>query len=252
MKIFRFIVLAIIVAGFINANLPVYGVDVDEYNKAVEAYRDVLLNPSELFGINLDEVFVLGGMGEEKLVIRSFAVLYMDGDNIPSVIIWTNDIWNGRIVLHHNNENDIVRNTLNYRVGDIKKDGTYVFNGAPDWISQFQFINGAYEEKWLARTEFDYSQYDSDGNPYIIEYYVYDKKVSETEYDLFYDEQNKKESLNWYEFNNENINKYLTPLPAFAATPKTGDDFVIFALIIFVILGVSAKALFRKRGWREA
>jgi hypothetical protein len=208
MKIFRFVVLAIIVFGLIGS-LPVYGVDVVEYNRAIEAYRDYL---------NTDF----------NLEIKEFAIIDMDGDRLPEVIL--SDNAGCRLVLHY--DNDIHADSFEFHgMITLKKDGTFFWLvGAGSWgYSKLQFINGTYEKKYLCRHRFDF---DSD-NELCSVYYLNDEEVSQKDYDLFVAEYEQKEDADWYEFNETNINKYLITIPAVA--PKTGDIYVIFAVVNFAV-----------------
>jgi hypothetical protein len=54
----------------------------------------------------------------------------------------------------------------------------------------------------------------------------------------------QKEDADWYEFNETNIDKYLTTIPAVA--PKTYDVSVIFAFVGFAVAAVGFAGYKRK------
>ena len=249
MKVFRFVVWVIIVADFISAGLPVCGVDVGEYNKAIEAYRDVLQGNIDYFctehyyAYSDDNWFnVIDGYtvtnAEEKICqveVIDFALIDMDGDSMPEVILKISFPHWDKIVLHY--ENGIVYGYyFGFRSMDyIKKDRTYGWSGgAGNWgFNNLQFSNGRYEEKILGCIDY----------PLFI---INGEEVSQDLWDSFANEQHQKEEIDWYEFNETNINKYLTTIPVVEAAPKTGDFSVVFAVVGIIVAAVLLAGYRRK------
>ncbi|MCL2774408.1 MAG: hypothetical protein FWD71_13825 [Oscillospiraceae bacterium] len=242
MKTFKFVLLTIIIVGIVNVSLPVHGennvTNVTEYNKAIESYKALLQNEKKFNFDNKNYCYLdefLGNVdtyGENLIKVR-FAILDIDDDNLPEIILQTSDVWNGRILFKYDSKNDtFYTDTWNYRVGSIKKDGTLFWISAPSWIYRLNFSNGSYEQRMLAHIDFDYSP---DGNTYNILYYVNDRQVSEEEYSLFWAEQEQKEDVDWYDFNEANIDKLLETI---SVAPETGDTSVIFTFIALAATAV--------------
>ena len=221
MKIFRFIFLVIFIVGILSVNLPVHGennaVNVDEYNKAVEAYRNVLQNIEQikiLFRKNyyMKRYYLRFYMNNvaykyytdyndeywnsyfEHFAVNKFTVLDMDSNNIPEVILDitpNNDI----MVLYYYDSIVYCYTCIRTELYNLKKDGTFYWqNGwSVNGFDKFELINGIFERRTLAY----FGSFSAD----IISYYISDKEVSDQEFGMFYYEQEQKENADWYDFN---------------------------------------------------
>ena len=109
MKILKCVFFTIIIVGILSVSLPVYGVNDSEYNKAIEAYSDVLQGKSEFFLVdNNKQWWSFNDYIKDIGVIFSFAIVDMDGDGIPELIT------DHSLVLHY--KNNIIYGYMFYNV----------------------------------------------------------------------------------------------------------------------------------------
>ena len=186
-------------------------------NSAMEAYKRVLLNEIEFYSteskkkVYLKDFLINENIFEGVTIeINQFAVVDMDGDRIPEVILklTVGEEPNFSEVLHYiNGEVDgyfFVRNQL----CDLKTDGTF------RWLSGGLMYNGYGKLKFqnksceFGKVAYLSSKYNDESYTTITtSYYINNKQVTEDSYEIFVEEEDAKKDVEWYEFSQDNISK---------------------------------------------
>jgi hypothetical protein len=186
-------------------------------NSVMEAYKRVLLNEIEFYSTeNKKKVYLKDFLSNENIFegvtikINQFAVVDMDGDQIPEVILKLTVVEepNFSEVLHYiNGEVDGYFFGKN-QLCDLKTDGTFrwlsgglMYNG----YGNLKFQNKSCESGKLAYLNSKYK--DESYTTFTTSYYINNKQVTEDSYQIFVKEEDAKKDVEWYEFSQENISK---------------------------------------------
>lgn len=178
-------------------------------NTALKAYKTVLQNNAEFYSTNskdyvyLNDFLINQEIYGAKFKVTHFAVLDMDGDKVPEVVLELtvdNDVQFYEILHYMNNE---VYGYIQVLRGfeNLKTDGTFIYsNGA--------FDNGYGRLKFQTTT----SEMDTLGcqkpanNDNTSEvYFINNEQVTSKTYDSFVKEQDGKKDAVWYEFSSNSI-----------------------------------------------
>lgn len=138
-----------------------------------------------------------------------FTILDMDGDRIPEVVIEIASDSEGYYeVLHYYNGNVYGYYFVIRAMESLKADGTFVgSSGAIDnTIIKLSFSADMLNQVTLASSE-STDKYDKNGYP-IINYMIANKPVSNAAFESYYDKQGAKTDATWYDFTQNNIDKY--------------------------------------------
>ena len=225
----KFILFIIIVIVTISVSLSVNGedgvIDVDEYNKAIEAYKAYICE-NWLNGI---DYFDSDGVYDFTVEVLQFAIIDMDGDGVVEIVLTVSAPKGDKYVLHYQNGmvSDVYFGIRGMNV--IKKDGTHSWSNSAfhSGYSKLNFSSDIWEI---------YDICEVNGTNYPPElYYINGEEVSEEEFEKFYNEQDQKEDADWYDFTDENIENLLQTIPVSVA-PKTGDNSVIFTFIVLAMI----------------
>ncbi len=135
--------------------------------------------------------------------ILEFAVVDLDKDNIPEVVLRIsvagNDCWES-IILHYQ-EHKIYGYTEPYRgFHDLKFDGTFSYTEGLMYSSGFSTMT--FVENQLQKNNFLYYKYSND-NDYV--YYIDCKPGTVDEYLIAEEMQREKSNVIWYEYTEKNI-----------------------------------------------
>ncbi len=134
---------------------------------------------------------------ENHYDIANFTVVDLDGNTIPEVILEVEEYF-GYIILNYQ-DGRIIGNAKPYRgFGDLKKEGLfYSSSGAGhNQVNRLYFTGETWESNILAEHD-------------EMQYFVKDSIADETAWKKAYEEFDKKESAEWYEFTPENIETYV-------------------------------------------
>jgi len=201
-------------------------VAVNGKDPAIDAYKNVLENKAAFVETTIKEDFTTadkmrkfylndflnggpyGTNPEYPLKIRHFAVVDMDGDKIPEVVLELKVGGEGadfREVLHYYN-GEVYGYFCGIRsLSGVKADGTFgVSGGAGDWgFEKLRFTGNTVETVRLGDCQ-------SNSTQDVESYFVNDKPVTEEAFQHYVDEQGAKEDVVWYEFSQENIETQLS------------------------------------------
>jgi hypothetical protein len=187
-----------------------------ENNKslAMEAYKIVLQNKIEFYSIETKKKVYLNDFLTNNEIygtaskINHFAVLDMDGDKIPEVVLGLTIDENPNFVevLHYMNGEVYGYFFGNDQLSDLKTDGTF------RWLSGGLTYNGYGKLRFQTHScEIDNLAYhessatDESFTTFAIAYYINNKLVTEDSYKAFVKEEDVKRDVTWYEFSQENI-----------------------------------------------
>ena len=177
---------------------------------AIEAYKAVLQDKMTFYCTNDKKNYKLSEYDywndEEKLPLKvvRFAVIDMNGDGAPEVVLELTTGFDGAYeVLHY--ENDMVYGfNHSYRaISDLTSDGIYGgSSGANDsgYYKKVSINKDTYREEALG-----YSQTEADGS---ISYYVGTSKVTESQYEEFQEKMwayARQYPAAWMDFTDEEI-----------------------------------------------
>ena len=179
-------------------------------NAAMEAYRAVLKNEMEFYSVDENKSYKLNEFdcGEgEPIVAERFAVVDMDDDGMPEVVLDFQRTWVGVEVLHY--EDGKVYGFNRPYMPALARDGTYDGNAsfAPYNVQFYKTTSvkkGAYKVEPLAYIEYK----DDGGNIDITSYRIGESKVSEEEFNAFVgkisDHIQENEAV-WHDFTDADI-----------------------------------------------
>ncbi|MCE3198725.1 hypothetical protein [Paenibacillus sonchi] len=187
-----------------------------ENNKslAMEAYKTVLQNKIEFYSIETKKKVYLNDFLTNNEIygttskINHFAVLDMDGDKIPEVVLGLTVDENPNFVevLHYMNGEVYGYFFGNGQLSDLKTDGTF------RWLSGGLTYNGYGKLRFQTNScEIDNLAYhessatNESSTTFAIAYYINNKLVTEDSYKAFVKEEDAKRDVTWYEFSQENI-----------------------------------------------
>lgn len=188
----------------------------DENSLVLESYKSVLENKENFFStdndksVSLNDFLINNGIYEATFKLTHFAVLDLDGDKIPEVVLelTVGDNVEFYEVLH--NVNGKVNGYLRVLrgLGQLKEDGTYMYSsGASDWgFAKLKFeANGTITDDKLG-----YCEPNQNSDSTTESYFIQNKSTTEDLFKSFVDEQNRKKEVVWYDFSQDNIGKLLS------------------------------------------
>lgn len=184
---------------------------------ASEAIQAVLLDSAEFFSVDDKQELTLNDFltnitDQELNEVTRFAVLDLDGDAVPEVVLelTVNDNPEFYEVLH-DMDGTVYGYLIVYRgLENLKADGTFLYSsGAADnGYGKLTFQSDSYVTDTLGYTESNQNNGDT-----TISYFVGQQPVTEDAYQAFATEQNEKEDAVWYEFSQGNIDAELSVNP---------------------------------------
>ena len=183
---------------------------------AMEAFKSVLQNKTEFFNTDykknayLKDFLTNNGVYETTFKLKHFAVLDMDGDKIPEVVLelTPGDYVDFYEVLHYLN-GKVYGHIYGIRsLGDIKADGTFAWAGSAAY-------NGYGKLKFKSDgsvTTDNIGYHDSKNNNGVVTTtsFINNQSVTEKAYEAFIKEQDGKKKATFYDFSQENIEKELS------------------------------------------
>lgn len=187
-----------------------------ENNKslAMEAYQQVLQNKIGFHSIETKKkVYLTEFLSNNEIygtasTINHFAVLDMDGDKIPEVVLGLTVEEDPDFVevLHVRNGEVYGCFLGNDQLRDLKTDGTFrwlsgglAYNG----YGTLRFHTNSCETDKLAYHESRAT--DESSTTFAIAYYIKNKLVTKDLYEAFVREEDAKKDVTWYEFSQKNI-----------------------------------------------
>ncbi len=146
--------------------------------------------------------FVNGSKLDKALAIKNFSVIDLDGDEIPEVVLFTDEI---QYEILQYDDNKVYGYNIFFReLMNIKIDGTFSFSGG---ASDSGFGRMIFSINNRSIQNEVYSESHNIGDKNVISYFKNQLEITESDYFKFIDEQNKKEDIKWYDFTVENIEK---------------------------------------------
>lgn len=181
----------------------------------LEAYKAVLLNQAEFISADNEKSLYLNDFLTNHEIymtdfeVTNFAVLDMDGDQVPEVILELSVGGEPQFfeVLHEMN-GKVYGYLIVYRgLTELKADGTFLFSsGAADYgVGKLTFVSTAY-----ATVKLGYSESSQGETEMTISYFINNETVTKEAFDSFVNEQVGKEDAVWYEFSQDTIEAQLS------------------------------------------
>jgi uncharacterized protein YecT (DUF1311 family) len=179
-----------------------------EDSLSLDSYKEILKNKAKFFStdnkkkVYLQELLTNKEVFQTTFKVTHFAVLDMDGDKIPEVVL---ELTVGEYpdfveVLHYMKGEVYGYIFSNRQLGAIKADGTFQWSsGAPyNGYGKLSFQGNTYESNKLGYL-------DASKNDNTTLYYINNKQVTEEAYEAFVKEQDGKNDVEWHEFSQKNI-----------------------------------------------
>jgi hypothetical protein len=191
--------------------------ETNQNSSILESYKKVLQNKENFYStdskkdVSLNDFLANNGVYGVVFKLTRFAVIDMDGDKIPEVVLELtvgDDNVQFFEVLH--NSNSKVNGYLRVLrgLGQLKEDGSYMYSNSASDSGFAKLIfekDGTLNENILAHCE---PSKDNDATKEL--FYIQNKSVTDESYTAFVEEQNKKKDVTWYQFSQENIEKELS------------------------------------------
>ena len=175
----------------------------------IEAFENVLLNQSKIFytDSNSNPVYQSNeylseiAMEDQNTMSSSqFAVVDMDGDNLPEVVYQRGD-YMGFIVLRYK-EGDVYGYDVNYRgLMGLKKDGSYLGSGGGSntFVGKMRFLGELFD------TDIKFCSVGQES----VSYYLHDKEVDEVTFNQLLEEYEKSADVDWHEYTESVVKEWL-------------------------------------------
>ena len=201
---------------------PSVSQDEDEIVSVEQAFTAVLLNEMTIFCTDkipyqnkdvtceytdfLNNLPNLSNGKNEKIIISRFAVVDMDGDTLPEIVLETEDddgYLNGYCILRYR-QGEVWGYAIGVRsLENLRADGTHMGDaGAGDiWIEKLYFIDDTFAREEMAHMEEGYSY----GN-----YTFHDIKVDKSVWDDIKSSFYETKEAEWHEFTEEAIHEWVT------------------------------------------
>lgn len=183
---------------------------------APSAYAPVLLGNAEFYSTDLKKNLNMGQLvqvvttdSSVTISVPKFAVLDLDNDGAPEVVLWINtggpdsgDCFGFEILKIQ--DGAVCGYTLWYRAfEELKADGTFSFSsGAAD--SGFGTIAFSKDGYTVSAVAYSQSGTDSGGDT-VVSYYVNQQSAAQAAFAAAIDGQNSKPDANWVDFTADNI-----------------------------------------------
>lgn len=177
---------------------------------AINAYKAVLQNNAEFYSIdNKQNMHLKDFLTNKKLYDTTFkatrfAVLDMDGDKIPEVVLelTAGDHPEFYEIFHYMNGKVYGYFKVYRGLEMLKVDGTFWSSGGAydNECSKLKFNSNAFETDVLG-----YMKSSQSNKGLTISYFVNNKPVSKEAFDSFTKKQNEKKDVDWYELSESNI-----------------------------------------------
>lgn len=171
-----------------------------------DVYRDVLQNKTAFLStedrkdMNLND-FLNKNSDGSALKVTHFAVLDMDGDKTPEVILELSiDGYPTSFEIMHYMNGKVYGYSIPYRgLESLKEDGSFWSSGgaSDNACVKLKFNSNAYVTDTLG--------YSESGQVNKVSYFINNKTTTKEAFDLFTKEQNQKKDAVWYEFSQNNI-----------------------------------------------
>jgi hypothetical protein len=142
--------------------------------------------------------------------VFKFAVVDMDGDNHPEILL---ELFDQVEVLHYE-ENIVYGYCFPIRdMENLKTDGNFGFLNSASTAGSV--LGSGYGRLFFSKEKYEliklggtFYNTDEEGQS-KKNFYIAEEQVSEDIYSTFYEKQNEKENVTWYEFTDENIDALL-------------------------------------------
>lgn len=179
-------------------------------NSSLEAYASVLRNELEYYStdnqqrVYLNDFLADNGVYEISLQVTDFAVLDMDGDNVPEVVLELSVGSSPEFYeVFHYMSGKVYGYLITYRgLQELKSDGTFLFSsGAADYGWGIL----AFQTSGFTTEPIGYSLSNQDGENLTVSYYIDNERVTKEAFDSAMDEQSTKGDAVWYDYDLNDI-----------------------------------------------
>ena len=177
--------------------------------KAMEAYKAVLQNNMTFYNTNDQKHYKLSEFdywGEDSylpLKVVSFAVVDMDGDGVPEVILELTSGFDGSFEVLHYEDGQVYGFNHPYRgIIDLTSDGIY---WGSDGAADGGFYKASISKSRYETTALGYSESAADES---VTHYIDGTKVSDAQYNEFLEKMwahARENKAVWYDFIDSNI-----------------------------------------------
>ena len=182
---------------------------------ALKAYQSVLKNETIFLSANNMKHYRLNYFnywepsGDQPVTVSRFAVVDMDNDGVPEVVLALTNGYDGAFEVLRYNDYGVTGFYFVFRaLLNLSQNGTFMGSGGADDCSYHRLSfpqKDVFEKETLAYSK---SGQDNRGNP-TISYFIGDTKVTEEVFNAF-EESLPNNNVVWYDFTEANIQKALS------------------------------------------
>jgi len=132
--------------------------------------------------------------------VTQFSIVSLRGSDIPVVILEISPPYPGdRLILHYNDGRVCGYVRWFRTMKDIRADGSFSWSGGITNMGTSELLQGSSTLETAVTSEY-VIEMDNKLDEYTIMYFVHGEQVSESMYDAFQEEHNKKNYARWHEF----------------------------------------------------
>ena len=190
---------------------------------AMDVYKSVLQSKSEFFSVeanqNLDMTRLSQALTSDislAATVLRFAVIDLDSDGTPEVVLWMklgeNDSV-GSIVLNYQDGIVYGHTLFTRQFGDLKTDGTFQSSGG---AGSYGICTIAFDKNGYTIDQFTYREDSS--------YYVDHRSATEQEFNAAFNSHSEKQNVEWHDFTDANIEHKLSGNAISVSGANTGSN----------------------------
>lgn len=180
------------------SSTPAPSASTSAYDEAMKAYESILERNDQL-----EDFLAETAKSGKNLTPSRFALLDLDGDEIPEVVIELSDDYPYFYEVLYFEDGNMYGHILPLRqFNDLKEDGTFSWSASASnsGYGSLRFSASEYVVENLAYTETG-----MDGENVAMSYFIGDESVTRERYDAFVAEQDDKPAAQWHSYTQEDI-----------------------------------------------
>lgn len=194
----------------------------NQLSTSMETFKGILLNKIPFFCTDKTPYYTIVHQwngylneltsGDKPMIISQFAVIDLDGNTIPEIVLAIED-YMGFVILRYKEEGKVVGNIVSYRsMYSLKKDGSFnASSGSSDTsIGKMVFIGDTY---------FHMDKISSVGGGNTVSYYIHDMPIDEDVWKEAMTSFDYLSDVKWYVYSNEMVEQLFLDSANFSEIP---------------------------------
>lgn len=196
----------------------------NQLSTSMETFKGILLNKIPFFCTDKTPYYTIVHQwngylneltsGDKPMIISQFAVIDLDGNTIPEIVLAIED-YMGFVILRYKEEGKVVGNIVSYRsMYSLKKDGSFnASSGSNDTlIGKMVFIGDTY---------FHMDKISSVGGGNTVSYYIHDMPIDNEIWRELTSSFDNQSDIEWNVYSKETIEQLFIDNSTFYKLPNT-------------------------------